>query len=80
MAERSLTVQEKKWQAESDARSLIHAEEVVGDTPRLKRALVEVDKIVVEKQKEAKAAQKVARKKPALRKQSVRTFRTRRKK
>ncbi len=63
MAIESMTAQDRKWQAENDARTLISAEEINLDSARKGRALTEAKKIAIIKKKEMKAAEKVASKK-----------------
>ena len=54
------TAQERRWQAEDDARALITAQELKEDKVRMKRAKDAARKIADEKTKEAKAAKKVS--------------------
>lgn len=63
MATESAIAQDRRWQAENDARTLISAEEINLDPARKNRALSEAKKIAVLKKKEMKAAEKVANKK-----------------
>jgi len=56
------TAEERRWQAESDARSLIEAEAVKMDPKRNKRAKIAANRIAIEKKKEAAAAQRIAKK------------------
>ena len=63
MAVVSQPAQDRKWEAENDARTLISAEEINLDPARKNRALTEAKKIALLKKKEMKAAEKVASKK-----------------
>jgi len=56
-----LTAQDKKWMAQDDARVLISAGVIQDDRARLSRAIKEVKNIASQKEKEAKAAKKVAK-------------------
>jgi len=55
-----LNKQQKEWRAEEDAYTLISAEAIKADTARKSAALKKVKKLAVDKEKEAKAAKKVA--------------------
>ena len=74
-----MTKQEKEWQAESDAHTLITAEAILADSVRKKLALQKVMSIAKEKENEAKAAKKVANKKRTAKTRKT-NKRTRRKK
>lgn len=52
------SAQEKRWKAESDARTLMDAEGILSDTSRVRAAKPHIKKLVVERQKEAVAAKK----------------------
>jgi len=54
--------QEKRWQAEDDARTLMQAEAIRIDASRKKAATAQIKKLVIEKEKEAKAVKAVASK------------------
>ena len=54
-----LTIQEKKWRAEDDARTLISAEAIKADAGRKRAALTAAKQIVREKEKEVKAVKKI---------------------
>lgn len=58
-----LTAQDRKWQAESDARSLIAANSITSDKVRLKAAKVQVRLMANEKAKELKSINKIAKRK-----------------
>jgi len=58
-----MSAESRRWQAESDARTLIDAETINLDAGRKRRALTEAKKIAAQKKKEMKAAEKVANKK-----------------
>ena len=57
-----LTAQDKRWMAEEDARTLMRAEEIRLDAGRKRAATTQIKKLVIEKEKEAKAAKAVASK------------------
>ena len=61
MAQSKLTAQDKKWMAQDDARTLINAGAIKEDKSRLSRAIQEVKVIATQKEKEAKAAKKIAK-------------------
>ena len=56
--------QDRKWQAQDDARTLAQAEEIKSDSARKKRAIVMVRKMVKDKEKEVKSFQKIAKTSP----------------
>ena len=58
-----ISAENRRWQAEQDARTLIDAETINLDPVRKNRALTEAKKIALLKKKEMKAAEKVANKK-----------------
>jgi hypothetical protein len=60
MAQVALSNDEKKWQAQDDARALAQAEEIKMDSARLKRAKDEAKKIAADDIKRAQAMKKVA--------------------
>ncbi len=64
---RTMTKQEKQWQAEMDARTLVDAEKVRTEKIRLNAALKEITRMNKVKEKEIKVAKKVvkAKGKPA---------------
>ena len=53
-------LEEKRWQAEMDARTLMQAEEIKLDASRKNAAIAQLTKLVIDKEKEAKAAKSVA--------------------
>ena len=55
-----LSAQDKRWIAEEDARTLMRAEEIRLDAGRKRAATTQIKKLVIEKEKEAKAAKAVA--------------------
>ena len=61
MAQRAISKQEAKWRAEDDARTLMRAEEVRQDRARMHKAQQAAQQLATEKQKEAQAAKKVAK-------------------
>jgi len=68
----SMTVEDRKWRAESDAYALMEAEAIRADKSRMNAALKEAKKLAVKKEKEVKAIKKVANKKPIKNKKQVR--------
>lgn len=60
-----LTAQEKKWQAESDARTLAESQVIMKDPKRLAAAAREAGTMAAKQEKDAKAMAKVAAKAPA---------------
>lgn len=48
MSDKEMREQEKKWRAESDARTLIDAAKVRADTERKKLAMAEIDRMKAE--------------------------------
>jgi len=58
----AMTVQEKQWQAEDDARTLMRSEEINGDSKRLASAKAALKKLADDRKKEAIAIQKAAEK------------------
>ena len=56
-----LTAQDKKWRAESDARTLIEAENIRNNTGRRKAAIGKAKEMAKEALQNAKAAEKVAK-------------------
>ena len=61
---RAISAQDKKWAAESDARTLAEAEAIRKDSLRLKAAAKEAKKMVGEEMIKAKALRKVSGLKP----------------
>ena len=59
-----MSVQDKKWQAESDARTLAESRVILSDPGRLKLAAKEAQKIAADKMTEAKAMKSIANKAP----------------
>lgn len=55
-----VSAEEKKWQAESDARTLAEAEVIKGDPDRLKAAQESAKGMAEEKSDEAAAMKKIA--------------------
>ena len=51
---------EKEWQAESDARTLVEADVIKSDPERLKAAQEKAKKMVEEKKRESEAMDRVA--------------------
>jgi len=69
-----LSVEQKRWQAEEDAYSLMRAGEIEQNKPRLNAAKVEVKKLIVKKEKELNSAKKVAgtvKKKPVVKRKPI---------
>ena len=64
MVNKTMSAQDKKWAAESDARTLAEAEAIRKDSPRLKAAAKEAKKMVGEEMIKAKALRKVSGLKP----------------
>jgi len=62
-----MSVDEKRWQAENDARTLAEAKVIVKDSERLNAAKVEAKRMADEKQKEVSAMRSVAGSKPGAR-------------
>lgn len=61
MAKRTqMSVDEKRWQAESDARTMAQYEEIMQDSARRKAAISEAKKQAAELNKRANAMNKVA--------------------
>jgi len=58
----AVPMSEKKWRAESDARALIEAEAIKQDSTRMKAAKTAAKRMASEKEKEVKAAKKIAKK------------------
>ncbi len=56
-----MTSDEKKWRAESDARTLADAESIRTDLKRLRAALAELDRLNKVREKELKERQKLAK-------------------
>ncbi len=73
---KAMTKEEKEWQAENDAYTLINAETIKSDKSRYRAALDKVKKVVKEKEKEANAAKKVVKKKKVVKRKKTTTKRT----
>lgn len=56
----SMSSEEKRWEAESDARTLARAEEIKADSKRVQKASQAAKKMALEASKEAASMQKVA--------------------
>lgn len=56
-----MTAEDKRWQAESDARSMAETKVIQQDKPRLNAAKKAASRMATEKQKEASAMKRVAR-------------------
>lgn len=54
-----LTVEDKKWRAQDDARTLMYAEAIKNDPTRRRAAITAAKQIVKEKEKEVKAVKKI---------------------
>jgi len=54
-----LTAEDKRWRAQVDARTLISAETIKGDSARNRAAIGAAKQIVKEKEKEVKAVKKI---------------------
>ena len=65
-----LTADDKKWRAESDARTLMEAEEIVADKTRKVAAIKETKEIIKKAEKTVKTAKKIAGKKTGTKKTS----------
>ena len=59
----SITSEDKKWQAENDARTLMDAHVIMGDQARKKAALAAAKRLFMEKQAEAAAMRAIMKKK-----------------
>lgn len=57
-----LTAQDKRWQAEDDARVLAQAEEVKNNAPRLKAAKVQAKKMAKEQEATLASLKRIAEK------------------
>ena len=60
MTKNTLSADEKRWQAESDARTMAQYEEIMQDSARRKAAIAEAKKQAVDMNKRAAAMNKVA--------------------
>jgi hypothetical protein len=58
--DKAMSAQEKKWQAEEDARTLARAQEIANSPSRLKAAIREAKRLAADTEKQAKAARAVA--------------------
>ena len=63
MAKTQMTAEDKKWQAENDARTLMEAQVIASTPSRKKAARGAAKRLSTEKAKEAKAMKKVAQSK-----------------
>lgn len=63
-----LSADEKRWQAESDARTMAQYEEIMADAARRKAAITEAKKQAADMNKRAAAMNKVANSKPSKKK------------
>jgi hypothetical protein len=64
MVSKTISAQDKKWAAESDARTLAEAEAIRKDVSRMRAASKEAKKMVDEEMIKAKALRKVSGMKP----------------
>ncbi len=62
---KSMSAEDKRWEAENDARTLATANEIVADKPRMNAAKKEAMRLAIETQKSAAAMRKVSNTKPA---------------
>ena len=62
MAKPAVTKEEKRWQAEADARTLAEARVIMSDPARMKAAANVAKNLVAEKTAELKGLKQVARK------------------
>lgn len=62
MAKGTMISEDKKWQMESDARTLAEAKQIMGDPKRLKGAANAAKQLAEDKMTEAKAMTQVAKK------------------
>ena len=60
-----MTADDKRWQAESDARTLAEADVIKQDKPRLDAAATAAQRMAEKQREEAAAMSRVAKKKPA---------------
>jgi len=60
MAKVKMSTEEKRWQAEHDARILADAEEIASNKARTRRALMAAKKMAAQAKKTAQAAAKTA--------------------
>lgn len=60
----TMSVEDRKWQARSDARTLAEAKVIMGDTKRLSGAAKAAKDMAEDSKKEARAMQSVANKAP----------------
>jgi len=61
---RAITAEDKRWEAESDARTLMDSQVISGDKKRLAAAVKAAKRMAAEKDKEAKAMKGIAKRKP----------------
>jgi hypothetical protein len=62
MAKNTVSVEEKKWQAQDDAHTLARANEIKKDSSRMKAAQVEASKMYEEQKKRADSLKSIAAK------------------
>jgi len=60
----AMTAQDRKWEAESDARTLMDSQVISSDKKRLTAAVKAAKRMAAEKDKEAKAMKGIAKRKP----------------
>ena len=70
MPDKAMSIDEKKWQAESDARTLSEAAVIKKDTQRLRAAVNAARRMYKEKKIEAAAMEKIAKLTPSARKKA----------
>lgn len=66
------TLQDKKWEAESDVRTLTEADQIKKTPSRLNAAKTAAKRMVKEQQKVTKMTGKIAKSKPSLKKSKLR--------
>ena len=59
----AMTAQDRKWEAESDARTLMDSQVISSDKKRLTAAVKAAKRMAAEKEKEARAMKGVAKRK-----------------
>jgi len=67
MSKRVMSAEERRWQAESDVRSLMEAEVIKRDKARLKAAVNAAKSMAKKEEDEAKAVKKIAKMEPKKR-------------
>jgi len=60
---RAITAEDKRWEAESDARTLMDSQVISSDKKRLAAAVKAAKRMAAEKEKEVKAMKGVAKRK-----------------